>query len=203
MSKCLVRLPPSFSMGVTTAPNVSKPQNGSGETLTITCCNCGMPSSIEWAQRIHTRPQPAGVPFYPFLVDSKSPQAGVHIITQEDGTTYLCAFCHASLEAQWNSFEKRNVPTNERYYKTNNFICAVCGVQTYRKRVRALPFKVNISEQVSLLYWHLHLSIAKNEFISGFSIFDKGAPSRESYTEEPPTGCSLSGLFRNPLGPKR
>jgi len=140
MSKSLVSLPPSFAMGVSKGPG----SHGQVTGDTLTCCNCGMPSSKEWAQRVHTRTQSPGRPFYPFLAESKtrSPPTGARIC-EKDGTTFLCAFCFTSLEAQWNSMEKGNVPLKDRHYNANNFICAVCGVETYRKRVRALPFHVN------------------------------------------------------------
>ncbi|OXA46931.1 uncharacterized protein LOC110855928 isoform X2 [Folsomia candida] len=114
-----------------------------GETFTVTCYTCQMPSSKEWAQLVQSRPYSPdpSVPFFPFLLQTGSPPPGA--LFSENGSTYLCAFCHALLESQWNAFEgkKEIVTPMQRKYFIRKFICAVCGVETYRKRVRALPFQ--------------------------------------------------------------
>ncbi|ODN04709.1 hypothetical protein Ocin01_01968, partial [Orchesella cincta] len=93
----------------------------------------------EWAQKARSRPTTPMKPYFPFLLQL-SPLNGA--ILREDGSTYLCAFCHASLEAQWNVYESQQVvPPPNRKYSIQKFICAVCGVETYRKRIRALPFQ--------------------------------------------------------------
>jgi len=135
-----------------------------GESFTVTCFTCGMPSSKEWAQRVRSRPLPLHLPqepFFPFLQEmytnsnnssgggsggSGGPPPGA--IVMEDGSTFLCAFCHALLESQWTGYEVKardapKVPLHLRTYNVAKFICAVCGVETYRKRVRALPFQVS------------------------------------------------------------
>ncbi|CAG7815578.1 unnamed protein product, partial [Allacma fusca] len=111
-----------------------------GDTLTITCFTCGMPSSKEWAQKVRSRPTNPLKPYFPFLLQLQPPQ-GLNL--KEDGTTYVCAFCHASLEAQWKNYERQpsDIPAVNRKYNLYKFICAVCGVETYRKRVRTLPFQ--------------------------------------------------------------
>jgi len=142
MTSAAVSGPLPLAMGVMKGPSS---HHNRGETFTITCYTCGMPSSKEWAQRVHTRPRSIpGRPFYPFLADLKSPPAGAQF-SAADGTTFLCAFCQASLEAQWISFEKRNILVKDRQYSLNNFICSVCSIETYRKRVRALPFQVKLA----------------------------------------------------------
>lgn len=134
--------------------------------FTVTCFACGMPSSKEWATRTLTRPfgegGPLPTPYFPFLLDTHPPPTGA--IVMEDGSTYLCAFCYALLESQWNAYEANKavvtvaggrgqnqgvggpvgvaVAASQRKYNFHKFICAVCGVETYRKRVRALPFQV-------------------------------------------------------------
>ncbi|CAL8096395.1 unnamed protein product [Orchesella dallaii] len=118
---------------------LSHPVPTFGDSFTITCYTCGMPSSKEWAQKARSRPTTPMKPYFPFLLQL-SPLNGA--IIREDGSTYLCAFCHASLEAQWNVYESQQVvPPPNRKYSFQKFICAVCGVETYRKRIRALPFQ--------------------------------------------------------------
>jgi ribosomal protein L37E len=110
-----------------------------GEMFTVTCFACGHPSSKEWAQKVSCRPY-RQEPYFPFLLDEHPAPQGGHVM--EDGTVNLCAFCHALLESQWNSHEARRILPPQRKYNVHKFICAVCGVETYRKRVRALPFQV-------------------------------------------------------------
>lgn len=119
---------------------MSHPVPNFGDALTVTCYVCGMPSSKEWAQKARSRPTTPMKPYYPFLLQLSPPVGGA--LLREDGSTYLCAFCHASLEAQWIIYESQQViPPPNRKYNIQKFICAVCGVETYRKRIRALPFQ--------------------------------------------------------------
>lgn len=126
-----------------------------GETLTVTCYTCGMPSSKDWAQKVRCKENHGGtnVPYYPFLLDMMAPLGAM---LSDDGWTYLCAFCHASTEAQWKKYEEAKaegtyVSPRDRKYSLQKFICAVCGVKTYRKRIRALPFQVRKSISCSIL----------------------------------------------------
>lgn len=123
----------------------------SSETWTITCYACGMPSSSVWAkaircQRNSSKSSSESEPYFPYFLKSHSSPKGA--VMKEDGTTHLCAFCFVSLEAQWNDYEKspNKVHPNERTYNLQKFVCAVCGVETYRKRIRALPFQVKLGE---------------------------------------------------------
>lgn len=111
-------------------------------SFTVICHVCGIPSSREWARKAQSRPTSCSKPYFPFLTQIRS-LGGAGPFSWEDGSAYLCAFCHASLEAQWSLYEDQQVvPPPHRKYNILKFICAVCGVQTYRKRIRALPFQV-------------------------------------------------------------
>ena len=56
----------------------------------------------------------------------------------------VCIFCYHSMMLQWTLHQQTN---SSEDYDVNNYICYVCGIQTYRKRVRAL------SKAVSLLFY--------------------------------------------------
>ena len=47
---------------------------------------------------------------------------------------------------QWTRFSesKNPVPVAARQYNINDFVCYVCGIKTYRKRIRALRVVVRI-----------------------------------------------------------
>lgn len=132
--------------------------------LTVTCYACGMPSSSLWARRVRRRrghengsssssssSSSSPAPFYPQLEAKDCPPGAV---VNDDGTVHLCAFCFALLDFQQQSSmssdggDKASGSTDKKdaEKKVNpilwKFVCGVCGVETYRKRVRALPIQV-------------------------------------------------------------
>jgi len=59
---------------------------------------------------------------------------------REDGTALVCTFCYHNVMVQWTRFHeaKSPVPVAARQYNINDYVCFVCGIKTYRKRIRAL-----------------------------------------------------------------
>jgi hypothetical protein len=105
--------------------------------VAVTCFACGMSSSAMWSRKVRRGPP---LPFYPQLENKECPPGAIVL---EDGSVHLCAFCHALYDshARQGSLvgeeEKRGCGGSGR-----GFVCAVCAVETYRKRVRALPTQV-------------------------------------------------------------
>ncbi len=77
----------------------------------------------------------------------------------------MCTFCYHSVMVQWSRYNEHRggalaVDPGARTYNTNEYVCYVCGITTYRKRIRALRVLVSngniyyVDVQVLLnFYW--------------------------------------------------
>lgn len=79
-------------------------------------------------------------PFFPFL-ESHAGQGSL----DSTGTARVCTFCFHSLMAQWLAYESSPHPEDAaramRRYNTHHYVCYICGITTYRRRVRTLTVR--------------------------------------------------------------
>lgn len=85
---------------------------------------------------------PEEVPFFPFLTKHAMPDGQK---LSNDGSALVCMFCYYSLMSQWLAYESSPFPEDSnrwhRRYNTHNYVCYICGITTYRKRVCTISVK--------------------------------------------------------------
>jgi len=87
---------------------------------------------------LYSHAQGKKAPYFPFMKEHvPKPRAEV---LREDGTALVCTFCYHSVMVQWSQYQDTRNPVSpsNRKYNLNDYVCYVCTIKTYRKRIRAL-----------------------------------------------------------------
>lgn len=107
-------------------------------TLTAGCYACHQPLEANAAYEVRTEPNltDTSAPFFPHLAQQRHLPAPVCSVA-------VCVFCYHTLADQWARYERlsKKIDPFRREYDTHNFICFVCSVRTYRKRLHVIGVK--------------------------------------------------------------
>jgi len=102
------------------------------------CFLCGLHSELSFARMLYSDAQGKKAPFFPFM-KHHSPKPRAEVL-RDDGTALVCTFCYHSVMEQWQRYQDERNPISPalRKYNINDYVCFVCHIKTYRKRIRAL-----------------------------------------------------------------
>ena len=113
------------------------------------CFLCGLHSELTFARMLYSTAPGKKAPFFPFM-KSHVPKHKAETL-REDGTALVCTFCYHTVMSQWSRYQDSSrgsigsgtshsavLDPASRSYNFQDYICYVCGIPTYRKRIRAL-----------------------------------------------------------------
>ena len=110
------------------------------------CFLCGLHSELSFSRVLYSTAPGKKAPYFPFM-KKHVPKNRAETL-RDDGTALVCTFCYHSVMVQWSRYnESRSsvsyVEPSDRQYNIHEYRCYVCGIMTYRKRIRALRAMVS------------------------------------------------------------
>ncbi len=135
----------SESEFVPTASNSASNSKPAANSSSFYCFLCGLHSELSFSRMLYSSPPGKKAPYFPFM-KKHVPKNRAETL-REDGTALVCTFCYHSVMVQWTQYNEAKSPRSllepsERTYNLHEYRCYVCGIMTYRKRIRALRVMV-------------------------------------------------------------
>ncbi len=119
-----------------------KGSSSSSSASSFYCFLCGLHSELSFSRLLYATAPAKNAPHFPFMRTHRPKHKAETL--RDDGTALVCTFCYHQAMYQWNKYndKKSKVDPSKRTYNIHDYNCYVCGITTYRKRIRALRVRV-------------------------------------------------------------
>ncbi|RWS11513.1 hypothetical protein B4U79_12918 [Dinothrombium tinctorium] len=111
------------------------------------CTSCQVCGDIDITYKIllNKDEREPELPYFPSLQRCLPTNDEVSHALNSSNHLLVCTFCYHSLIAQWIAYEtssnNEDVDANRRIYNVVNYVCYICGVTTYRNRIKSITVK--------------------------------------------------------------
>ncbi|RWS31933.1 hypothetical protein B4U80_00199 [Leptotrombidium deliense] len=110
------------------------------------CTNCNICGDVDVTYKVllNKDDREPDTPYFPYL-QRCLPSNEEMSLASSSPVLLVCTFCYHSLMAQWIAYEtspnNEDVDATRRIYNVVNYVCYICGVITYRNRIKSITVK--------------------------------------------------------------